>query len=261
MLEQVPTSFEKLLIKQSNQLTLTEADKFRETFKVVALEALNFFKLDRLTLFPNSIISLKEGKSMTVSRPNVPELRFDKFAMGNYEEYLNILKVKRPWQVFDADMLRAHPLVPLRILYREGARWHGVIQLNLFGQTWGALAFSRFHEDSDPLSKADIERLKLLCDSWLCFWQHSLVTRSLSDQDTRLVDENEKLLMLSKKQCSVLTLLAQGYTAKQCAEKLFLSPRTIESHKYRMQNALGFSSHNELIQFALRNGFGVKDYG
>lgn len=251
--------FERLLIKQTNTLTTSHADQFAQVFDDIALDALNFFDLDRLTLFPNSIISLNEGKSMSVSRPNVPKLDLKKFALGNYEEYLNILKVQRPYQIFDAEMLKVHPLVPLRLLYREGARWHGVIQLKLFGQTWGALAFSRFHDDGRPLDKADIERLKLLCDSWLCYWQNSTITRSLANEDTRLVDENEKLLKLSKKQCSVLALLAQGYTAKQCAEKLFLSPRTVESHKYRMQNALGFSSHTELIQFALRNGFAVRE--
>ncbi|WP_133151722.1 response regulator transcription factor, partial [Vibrio splendidus] len=51
--------------------------------------------------------------------------------------------------------------------------------------------------------------------------------------------------------------LAQGYTAKQCAEILFLSPRTIESHKYRMLDILELDNHTELIQFALRNGFGI----
>ena len=72
-------------------------------------------------------------------------------------------------------------------------------------------------------------------------------------------NEDEKLLLLSTKQCSVLSLLAQGLTAKQCADKLFLSSRTIESHKYRMLDILNLDNHNELIQFALRNGFGIKD--
>ncbi|MBM7035083.1 response regulator transcription factor [Vibrio sp. 188UL20-2] len=56
----------------------------------------------------------------------------------------------------------------------------------------------------------------------------------------------------------MLALLAQGNTAKQCAEKLFLSPRTIESHKYRMLDILELDNHTELVRFAMRNGLGLE---
>ncbi|MCW0469327.1 LuxR C-terminal-related transcriptional regulator [Vibrio chagasii] len=64
-------------------------------------------------------------------------------------------------------------------------------------------------------------------------WQHSTLARTLNQSENLWEDDSDKLLLLSKKQKLALILIAQGYTAKECADKLHLSPRTIESHKYR----------------------------
>jgi DNA-binding NarL/FixJ family response regulator len=40
---------------------------------------------------------------------------------------------------------------------------------------------------------------------------------------------------------------------KEIAAILNVSPRTVESHKYEMMEALGVRSTAELIQYALRN--------
>ncbi|MCG9626544.1 LuxR C-terminal-related transcriptional regulator [Vibrio mediterranei] len=252
------STFEELLMSQSERLTASKPNEFLDNFVELAEEALEWFKLDRLTVFPNSMILLNDGKTISVSRKGIPPLEKQRFLKGNYKDYLRILRSKQTWQIFDSEALAKHSLDPVKELYREGARWHGIIRLELFGQTWGALAFSRFSLDEPPLSEEKLKRLRLLCDIWLCFWQHATMTRNLSLDDSNAVDESEKLLLLSKKQCTVLTLLAQGYTAKQCAEKLFLSPRTIESHKYRMLDILDLDNHTELVQFALRNGLGIE---
>lgn len=252
-------NFESLLVEQSHILTASKPHEFNKTFKIVATQALEWFKLDRLSLFPNSMILLNEGKTISVARNEIPELIKKRFIKGNYKEYLNLLKSKEPWQTFDGDTLKTHKLDVMKELYVEGVRWHGVASLQLFGQTWGALTFSRFNGEDAQLSHQDLTRLKLLSDTWLCYWQHTIISRSLQADPQQTDNEGEKLLLLSKKQCSVLTLLAQGLTAKQCADELFLSSRTIESHKYRMLDILNLDNHNELIQFALRNGFGIKD--
>jgi DNA-binding CsgD family transcriptional regulator len=204
------------------------------------------------------MILLNDGKTISVSRNSIPEVDKAKFVVGNYLDYLKLLRSKRPFQIFDCESLKTSKISPLRTLHSEGVRWHGIVRLELFGQTWGALAFARFSEDEPELTEQELKRLKLLCDTWLVYWQHSTMTRSLSHGSEELFDESEKLLRLSKKQCNVLSLLAQGFTAKQCAEKLFLSPRTIESHKYRMLDLLELETHTELIQFALRNGLGIE---
>ncbi|WP_261835699.1 helix-turn-helix transcriptional regulator [Vibrio ishigakensis] len=251
-------SFEALLTQQVDALMSSKPAEFESTFRDVALQALQWFNLDRMTLFPNSMILLNDGKSISVSRQGIPELDKTKYVVGNYKGYLKLLRHKREIQTFNSDQLATSGVGPLEELYKDGGRWHGIIRLELFGQLWGALAFSRFSEGEHDLNQEEVRRLKLLCDTWLVYWQHSTITRSLRQTAEQQGDESEKLLRLSKKQCTVLALLAQGLTAKQCAEKLFLSPRTIESHKYRMLDLLDLENHTELVQFALRNGLGIE---
>lgn len=55
------------------------------------------------------------------------------------------------------------------------------------------------------------------------------------------------------RQRQVLRLIAEGKRMKEIAAILGVSPRTVETHKYEMMNALGLRSTAELIQYALRN--------
>lgn len=55
------------------------------------------------------------------------------------------------------------------------------------------------------------------------------------------------------RQRQVLRLIAEGKRMKEIAAILHVSPRTVESHKYEMMQALGVRSTAELIQYALRN--------
>ncbi len=59
---------------------------------------------------------------------------------------------------------------------------------------------------------------------------------------------------LTPRQREVLRLIAGGKRMKEIAETLQLSPRTVESHKYEMMQALGVQSTAELIRYAVRHG-------
>jgi DNA-binding NarL/FixJ family response regulator len=59
---------------------------------------------------------------------------------------------------------------------------------------------------------------------------------------------------LTSHQRDILRMLADGLSAKQIAKELGISPRTVESHKYQIMDALGASSTAELIRFAIRYG-------
>jgi DNA-binding CsgD family transcriptional regulator len=50
----------------------------------------------------------------------------------------------------------------------------------------------------------------------------------------------------------VLQLLAEGYTMKEIARVLKITPRTVAFHKYSMMEQLGIASSAELVQFALK---------
>ncbi len=61
---------------------------------------------------------------------------------------------------------------------------------------------------------------------------------------------------LTARQHEVLQLLAENHTAKQVAEILNISHRTVEFHKYKMVEVLKLENTRELIKFALENGLG-----
>jgi DNA-binding CsgD family transcriptional regulator len=57
---------------------------------------------------------------------------------------------------------------------------------------------------------------------------------------------------LSEREKEVLGLLALGYTNREAAEQLYLSVRTVESHRARIQRKLSVSSRAELVRHALQ---------
>jgi DNA-binding NarL/FixJ family response regulator len=59
---------------------------------------------------------------------------------------------------------------------------------------------------------------------------------------------------LTGRQRQVLQLLAEGHSAKEIGALLEISPRTVETHKYKMMDELGAKTTAELVQYAIRHG-------
>jgi DNA-binding NarL/FixJ family response regulator len=60
---------------------------------------------------------------------------------------------------------------------------------------------------------------------------------------------------LSERESEILTLLADGFSNKEIADKLFISPRTIDTHKANIMAKLNLSSVVELVKYAIRQGY------
>jgi len=59
---------------------------------------------------------------------------------------------------------------------------------------------------------------------------------------------------LSEREVEVLRLIALGNTNAEIAEQLFLSVRTVESHRAHIQRKLGRTTRAELVSYALERG-------
>ena len=59
---------------------------------------------------------------------------------------------------------------------------------------------------------------------------------------------------LTPRQRDVLQLFAEGKSAKEVATILNISPRTAETHKYKIMDELGLKTSAELVQYAIRHG-------
>lgn len=59
---------------------------------------------------------------------------------------------------------------------------------------------------------------------------------------------------LTVREQEIMRLLAEGFTARQCAEKLFISPKTVENHRANIMKKLNLSNMMELVRYAARLG-------
>jgi two-component system response regulator NreC len=59
---------------------------------------------------------------------------------------------------------------------------------------------------------------------------------------------------LTERELEVLRLIARGHTNREIAERLFLSVRTVEGHRARIQRKLGRSRRSELVEYVKERG-------
>jgi DNA-binding NarL/FixJ family response regulator len=79
-----------------------------------------------------------------------------------------------------------------------------------------------------------------------------LVTQGVVDNLLHTAEAAPNAAELSPRQREVLQLLAEGYTMKEIAHLLKITPRTVAYHKYSMMELLGVRSSAELVQFAVK---------
>jgi DNA-binding NarL/FixJ family response regulator len=63
----------------------------------------------------------------------------------------------------------------------------------------------------------------------------------------------EKPLRLTPRQREVLRLIAEGSTAKEIAERLRVSHRTVQFHRLRIMEEIGVRTTAELTRFAIKH--------
>lgn len=68
---------------------------------------------------------------------------------------------------------------------------------------------------------------------------------------------NDPLHELSTREREIFHLLARGLQNTVIAQKLFISPRTVETHRARIVRKLKIVSNGELIRFAIKHGLAV----
>ena len=71
-------------------------------------------------------------------------------------------------------------------------------------------------------------------------------------KNTEINTEEEKE-NLSSREKQILKLYVEGLSNQEIADKLFISIRTVESHKNHMMQKLGVKSTVELVKYAIRN--------
>ncbi len=82
----------------------------------------------------------------------------------------------------------------------------------------------------------------------------NLLLNSFLNSDNSNKKEKEKLQKeLSNREMEVLKLFAEGMSNRQIADKLFISVRTVETHKTNIMKKINIKTTVDLVKFAIKN--------
>lgn len=82
----------------------------------------------------------------------------------------------------------------------------------------------------------------------------TMARQLVQDYVSRVGGSFESEVPLSPREREVMRLLAEGYSNKEIAEKLVVSPSTVHTHRSNLMSKLGLSSRRELIRYARKYG-------
>ena len=89
---------------------------------------------------------------------------------------------------------------------------------------------------------------------------HHYLSRPLSEQSISTYLEKARTgaqstyETLTLREREVLKLIAEGYTSPEIAERLVLSPRTVETHRANIMRKLDLRSTADMVRYAIRHG-------
>jgi two-component system, NarL family, response regulator NreC len=86
------------------------------------------------------------------------------------------------------------------------------------------------------------------------FLYPTMAQRLVQDYLQRVREDADFGPTLSPREREILQMLAEGYSSKEIAEKLVISPSTVHTHRSNLMSKLGLTTRHELIQFAREHG-------
>lgn len=81
----------------------------------------------------------------------------------------------------------------------------------------------------------------------------SIINKSKTEQKEKKGD------LLTKREKEIISLVVDGLTNKEIAEKLFISIRTVDTHKNNIMQKLNLKSSVELVKYAIKNNLAKID--
>jgi PAS domain S-box-containing protein len=81
------------------------------------------------------------------------------------------------------------------------------------------------------------------------------MSKNITDSREELNGFPEETPELTKREHEVLLLIGSGLTTSQIAEKLFISGKTVETHRSRIMQKLGVHKSSALATYAVKSGF------
>lgn len=86
-----------------------------------------------------------------------------------------------------------------------------------------------------------------------------LLSSYLTDADIDNSEKENRQKDLSNREMEVLKLFAEGFSNRQIADQLFISVRTVETHKNNIMKKINLKTTVDLVKFAIKNNIIVLD--
>lgn len=83
---------------------------------------------------------------------------------------------------------------------------------------------------------------------------HKVVNKLMEFPEKEAKITDARYETLTRREQQVMRLLAEGFSSKEIAEKLFISPKTVENHRTNIMSKLDLHSTMELVRYAVRLG-------
>lgn len=82
-------------------------------------------------------------------------------------------------------------------------------------------------------------------------------TKSLLEEYMQIAKQSEDNQMekLTSREQEILSFIALGYTNQEVADQLYLSIKTIESHRSNIMEKLNLRTRSDLVKYAMKNGY------
>ena len=86
-------------------------------------------------------------------------------------------------------------------------------------------------------------------ESFMC---GKIASAVLENKSTAVTEYTCEGLNISEREMEIIKLIAEGYSNKEVADKLFLSTHTVTTHRKNIMNKLGLNNTAGLVLFAVR---------
>jgi len=138
---------------------------------------------------------------------------------------------------------REHPQMKVISLTQHGER--GMVRRLIECGTDGYLLKNIDREQLSEAIRQVMEGKKVFSDEVNTFLKGKTIERNAGGIEVELTE----------REIEILALIAQGLSSKQIGERLFISPRTVDTHRTNLMNKMDIHNVAGLIRFALKNGY------
>ena len=84
----------------------------------------------------------------------------------------------------------------------------------------------------------------------------AILSLAESQNEVFISDKEALKTMLTERELQILKLISQEMSGIQIAEKLFISPTTVESHRKNLFQKIGVKTSVGLVKYAMKHGIG-----